>query len=606
MVTANSLNQSMEKAVKHYSSLFKLPSYRKVLLLLALICFCGGFFSSIILFPSLGGFFDGVLLGVSLFLTNLFIDGALSVFISARDQIYDRRRLTALSLFSWSLWFLMIFVGVAFAKLFVLVWVIKFCLLGFSAVTILRMVVLFSTSSAGYVRLFAISILQPCSCIVPFLAFWEPEIGYAMTTIICSSLASLAIGLISTVCFISILDREGKQKLGIPSLSLFKAFLLNWVAELNAPFEKLLEKLGTSQNVDVSLIKFNSSKPKAVIVIPSIHPGPFKNIGSSLLPSMLKSVLEKELGCTVCVPHGLLGHEFDLASQVQNQRIISRIVELASLEGSEVKATPSIKISEGLATAYCQIFGKFVFLALTLAPNTTEDLPQELGVFVHQEAEKYGVTCSSIINAHNSIDGLMNMQDALADLKRVSVICLKKTSSLNQFPFEVGAGTVTPKEYTLKDGMGPGGITAIVAKVGIQKTAYVVIDGNNMVAGLREKILSDLNSIGIEQSEIFTTDTHSVNAVILGDRGYHPIGEAMDHEKLIRYIKEVTLAALSNLEPVKVACSTTTIQDVTVIGDKQLETLCVLTDKTLQKAKRIAIPIFALTGLLLMSILLFF
>jgi len=127
-----------------------------------------------------------------------------------------------------------------------------------------------------------------------------------------------------------------------------------------------------------------------------------------------------------------------------------------------------------------------------------------------------------------------------------------------------------------------------------------------MVAGLREKILSDLNSIGIEQSEIFTTDTHSVNAVILGDRGYHPIGEAMDHEKLIRYIKEVTLAALSNLEPVKVACSTTTIQDVTVIGDKQLETLCVLTDKTLQKAKRIAIPIFALTGLLLMSILLFF
>jgi putative membrane protein len=198
------------------------------------------------------------------------------------------------------------------------------------------------------------------------------------------------------------------------------------------------------------------------------------------------------------------------------------------------------------------------------------------------------------------------MQAALADLKRVAAICLKKTSSLKQLPFEIGAGTVTPKEYTLKDGMGPGGITAIVAKVGIQKTAYVVIDGNNIVAGLREKILSDLNSMGIEQGEIFTTDTHAVNAVILGDRGYHPIGEAMDHGKLIGYIKEVTLSALSDLEPVKVTCSTTTIQNVTIIGDKQLETLSVLIDKTLQKAKRIAIPIFALTGLLLMSILLFF
>lgn len=606
MATADSLNQSMEAAVKHYSSLFKLPSYRKVVLFLALITFGGGFLSTIILFPSFAGLVSGILLGFSLFFTNLIIDFAQSIFISGLDPIYDRRRVVALSLFSWSLWLFFIFVGVAFAELLVLpLWVIRFCFLGFSAVTILRTIVLFSTSSADYTRLFALSILQPCSCIIPFLVFWEPRIGYPIASIVLFSISSLAISLISSLFFISILNHVGTKILGVPSLSLFKAFLLNWIADLNAPFEKLLEKFGTNQNVEVSLIRFNSSKPKAAIIVPSIHPGPFKNIGSSLLPSMLKSALERELNCIVCVPHGLFGHEFDLASQIQNQKIICHVVELASQESSEAKATPFIKISEGLATACCQIFGNFAFLSFTLAPNTTEDLPQELGLFVRQEAEKYGLTCSAIINAHNSIDGTTNMQNALADFKKVTTMCLKKAASMKQLPFEIGAGTVIPKEYGLKEGMGPGGITAVVVKVGIQRTAYVVIDGNNMVTGLREKILSNLNSMQIEEGEIFTTDTHSVNAVILGDRGYHPIGEAMDHGKLISYIKGVTFAALSNLEPVNVAYATTTIPDVKVIGDTQIKTLCLLIDKTLQKAKEVAIPIFTLTGLLLMSILLF-
>jgi len=605
VATTDSLNQSMEKAVKHYSSLFRLPSYRKVVLFLALICFGGGFLSTIILFPSFTGLVSGILLGFSLFFTNLIIDFVQSVFISGRDPIYDRRRVAALSLFSWSLWLFFIFLGVAFAKLLGLPWVIRFCLLGFSVVTILRTVALFSTSSTGYTRLTALSILQPCSCIIPFLVFWEPRIGYPMASIVLFSISSLAISLISSLFFISILNNVGTKTLGVPSLSLFKAFLLNWIADLNAPFEKLLEKFGTNQNVEVSLIRFDSSKPKAAIIVPSIHPGPFKNIGSSLLPSMLKSALERELGCIACVPHGLFGHEFDLASQSQNQKIISHVVELAGQESSEAKATPFIKISEGLATACCQIFGNFALLSFTLAPNTTEDLPQELGLFVRQEAEKYGLTCSVIINAHNSIDGKTSTQNALADFKKVATMCLKKAASMKQLPFEVGAGTVVPKEYGLKEGMGPGGITVVVVKVGIQKTAYVVIDGNNMVTGLREKILLSLSSMEIEEGEIFTTDTHSVNAVILGDRGYHPIGEAIDHGKLIGYIKDITFAALSDLEPVKVACATTTIPDVKVIGDTQIETLCLLIDKTLQKAKEVAIPIFALTALLLMSILLF-
>ncbi len=172
MTAAGSLSQSMDRAVKHYSSLFMIPSYKKVLLLLALTCISGGLLSTVILFPFPEGLVNGLLLGFSLFFVNLIIDYAVSMLILRRDPIYGLRRTAALSLFSWGLWFFFIFVGAAVAMSFGLSWWIRLSLLGFSAVMILRSIVLLSTSSTDYKRLFAASLLQPFSCIIPFLVFW--------------------------------------------------------------------------------------------------------------------------------------------------------------------------------------------------------------------------------------------------------------------------------------------------------------------------------------------------------------------------------------------------------------------------------------------------
>lgn len=605
MTAEISLNQSMDKIIKHYLSLFVLPSCRKVLLFLALCCIGGGLLSTIILFPSFEGLINGFFLGFSILLINLIFDSVVSMRVLRHDPIYDLRRTAALSLFCWALWFLFIFVGVAAAIIFGLSWWIKLCLLGFSAVLILRLIVFNSTSPMDYKRLLAASLLQPFPCIIPFLVLWA-RIDYLFAPHVPLFLIfSLVVSFLSSFSFIFILNRVGEQTLGFPSLSLFKAFLLNWIVGLNAPLEKFLEKLGEEQDIEFSIIKFDASRPKAVIVVPSVHPGPFKNVGSSLLPSTLKAALEKELNCTACVPHGLLGHELDLTSQLQNQKIINDVVATVNFEASQNKATPFIKVSNGLATACCQIFGKATFLSFTLAPKTTEDLPQELGILTRQEAVKHGLDCCAVVNAHNSINGAADAQKTLNALKKVAITCLEKAVSLRSSSFKVGAATVIPKEFSLKDGMGPGGITVVVVKVGKQKAAYVVIDGNNMISELREKILSALQSVGIDEGEVFTTDTHAVNALVLDKRGYHPVGEVMNDEKLISYIREAALAAISDLERVKAACRSITVPDVKVIGAKQLETLCLLTDRTLQKAKKIVVPIFATSGLLLMLFLAF-
>jgi putative membrane protein len=599
--TEGSLNQSIDKAKRHYSSLFFLPSFKKALLIIALFCIGIVGLSTYFVVPSLEGLSIGLLLGGSLFVMNFIFDFVTSKMV-LKDPIFVLRRTVALSYFGWIFWLAFVVLGVAVGILFSVIWWVKLCLLGFSALLTLRTVVFFSTSSTTFSRRLIAALLQPFPCIVPFVTAWiilgVPIVEF-LPYIAISPILACGFGFL----FLTLLDRLGRKTSGVSSMSIFRAFMLNWVAALNGPLEEFFEELGKDEDVEVSLLKFESSKPKAAVIVPLVHPGPFKNIGSSLLPSMLKQEFEKEYHCDACVPLGLLGHELDAASQAQNHKIIDQVLSSAKFHASVDKATQFVRVSEGFVTVSCQVFGKIAFLSFTLAPKTTEDLPQELGKIVREEAEKQGFTHSIVVNAHNSLTDSVKIEASLDTLKRVASKCLEKALSLPSYPFEVGSATIYPKEFSLKDGLGTGGITAIVTKVAEQKTAYVVIDGNNMVSGLREKILSALNSADFQESEIFTTDTHAVSAVVLGERGYHPVGEAMNQELLISYIKQTALSAASHLEPCTAGCLRMVVPKVRVIGGECLESLTLLVDTTIRKAKQIVLPIFALEGLLLILLL---
>ena len=414
------------------------------------------------------------------------------------------------------------------------------------------------------------------------------------------------VGYIASSLLLFSIDRLGKSTYSLPALPLFRAFILDWVDNQNAPLEEYLEKMGENADITVTLLKFDSSKPKAAIIVPLVHPGPFKNIGSSLLPSLLKHEYEKEFGCDTCVPLGILGHELDLASQAQNNKIISQVISSARFEASAGLASPYVTVTEGFATASCQIFADTVLLSFSLSPKTTEDLPQELGQIVSEEGKKYGLKTAIVVNCHNSITDIVEIEENLTSLKDAASTCLQKAVAFPQKPFMVGSATVFPKEFTLKAGMGTGGITAIIVKVENQKTAYVIIDGNNMISGLREKLIAALTGLGFDAAEVFTTDTHAVSGLETGRQGYHPVGEAMDQELLTRYIIEVAKKAESNLE----ACNAGSIQfivpKVTVIGEERLHSITTLVDKAIDKAKHVVAPIFGFEGLVLILLLLLF
>jgi putative membrane protein len=602
MATEHSLNNSMDSAKKHYSSLFLLPSYKRVLLSVAIVCIGGVSLCIFTVFPSI----SSLAFGFSLFAITYISVTIVSKLILKGDAIFTLRRTLMLSLVDWLIWLVFLALGVGLSFWFNwLLWV-KLSLLGFAAIVTLRFLVFNATSFAVMWKRVISVLLEPILCIGGFVVFWASISSAVILQVLPLIILSPIVGYMAVYLLLSSIDRLGEKVFSLPALPLFRAFILNWVTDQNEPLEKYLEAMGKNADVGVTLLKFDASKPKAAIIVPLVHPGPFKNIGSSLLPSLLKQGYEKEFGCDACVPLGILGHELDLTSQTQNYKIVSQVIASARFEASADLASPFVKATDEFATASCQIFGDSAFLSFSLSPKTTEDLPQELGHIVLEEAKKFGLKKAVIVNTHNSITDKVDTEEHLDALLRAASKCLQKAVNQPTKPFMVGAATVFPSELTLKAGMGTGGITAIVVQVEKQKTAYVIIDGNNMISGLREKLLGALVSMGFDESEVFTTDTHAVSALVTGRRGYHPIGEAMDYEVLVRYIGDVAKKAESTLEACKVGCLQFVVPNVRVIGEEKLNSISTLVDRAIVKAKRIVVPIFGLEGLILLLFLLLF
>ncbi|MFQ6067913.1 MAG: DUF2070 family protein [Candidatus Bathyarchaeia archaeon] len=605
MASNKSLKHSIERVVKHYSSLFVLPSHRKIAFFTFLLCIIGGTITVFLLNPSLVLALQFSLL---LFILSTVSDLIIRQVFMKSDPVYNARRCSALSMFSIILWFGFLLCG-SLLTLFFNSWSfwIDLFSFGFAAVCVLRLIVFSSTSFSSYWRVVTSSLVQPIICLLPMF-YVSHFMSYPFdSALMAYFLFSIPASILTAFIFISSVNNVGAESLEIPTTSILKAFLANWMENLKAPLERLFESFGKEKTVDFSLLAFeteNNAKP--MIVVSSFHPGPFNNVGSSLLPFMIQEALEKKIHSVVAVPHGLFGHEFDLSSQKQNQKVLRSILEATNFIKFAKKATQFVRTQKDVAGASCQIFWNCAVLTLTLAPETTEDFPHGIGDFILEEAAKLGLAHVIIINAHNSINGPFDVSRAVEPLKEAALDVLKKASNLKLSSFEVGAAKVVPKEFSFEDGMGPGGISALVFRVDGQTCAYITVDGNNMISGLREKVLDALKELGVDEGEVLTTDTHVVNAIIMTARGYHPLGEVIPHEKLINYIKHAVREALSNLRPASVAWRLGEVANVKVIGEKQIEEMSLLADRALQRAKETAVPLFAAVGLLLAVLLIIF
>lgn len=345
---------------------------------------------------------------------------------------------------------------------------------------------------------------------------------------------------------------------------LLQAFLTSLLSGHSRELEKMMTALGSAEDVGVELFMIKrEGKPSVAFVVSEIHPGPFRAVGSSMFPAIVQQKLGNK-GIHAVVLKGLSSHEKNLASVELSEKVAEKIAEEAEmLETSpnyvKIFRPPARTKFNGVSGFSFEMAGRNI-VVLTLHPQPMEDLPQE----ILPSGQRDRVV---VVDAHNSFD------DALTHLEQETIAKIRKY--LEEFKEEavetnllkIGFARIVPSEVGLAEGMGVGGVSCLVFEADEVRTSLLVADANNAMPWVRTAAFESARKHGCVDTEFCTTDTHMVNGVSLGGRGYHPFGEAIPEQTIRNLFDELHRKAVEDLAPAHAIHKTITVKEVKVFSD---------------------------------------
>ena len=370
--------------------------------------------------------------------------------------------------------------------------------------------------------------------------------------------------------FIRVIDRPWERSLGVSMLDFLRGFIGH--IEGSRELEDFFEQLGQEAIVPVTVLSFRrlDGSEKARWILPRIHPGPMGEIGGGNFPERVAARAEG----LAFPPHATAGHDFNLVTEREVDTILDAVDRAYEKITYSLEATQSVRVQSGEAKMLGQAFDDSALLVSTYAPGFADDVEYAVGLSAATEARTAGHKNVLLVDAHNSNNGLDG-----PDLGHVTPGS-KRSFDMIEAAGDVGRRLATAPRGELLlgtawddtpwgpvDGIGPLGIRVTVTEVDGQTTAYVLVDGNNMEPGLRDRIIDALDD-RIDVSEVMTTDTHIVNTV----KADNQVGSVLDHDELIGLVSDLVDEALADCEPVSAGMATERAE-VTVFGNDRTETL---------------------------------
>jgi len=419
-----------------------------------------------------------------------------------------------------------------------------------------------------------------------------------------NSLANLILPSIITITgllYILHIEITGKRYYGLGPISLLRAFLRLWSNKDPTKLESELSKISTTTNYTARLLVFyNDNKPIGALASVPIHPGPMMHMGSSNLPSELMKQLWNDTNIAIMPFHVPSNHESDLILSSDREKVIS-IIKTAISETQttteKVYITRLIEVHESQIKVKAFLINSTPIITVTAAPLPMEDLPENIVSYVNQLASQLNFKEPIIIDTHNSLSN--NRSEILPDsiVMNASIKAIEKAlielKKLEQKPGKIGfSKTAFPGKP--HEGYGEGGIITIVLEPQNEEPFYLTLfDSNNMITGLREKILNETLKIGFN-GELCTTDTHSVVALTPGGKGYSMLGENGNNDEIIKIVTNQLKSI--KLKDVTVKDLKITITNLKVLG-KSLYKLDEMTKKYVTKGEMYPIIMFILSTL---------
>jgi len=363
------------------------------------------------------------------------------------------------------------------------------------------------------------------------------------------------------------MDLPIRREFGVSSLDFVRGFLA-LVAFGEREIDEFFEPVAVTNDLPLGVFAARKSDGmvKSVMVVPYLHPGPFGTVGGGELPARL----QRGLSAPVLVFHGTCNHDQNPASSKVCDRLADFTCDV--IDGLEYGgASRSVRVEEGDVKVLGQRFGDSALLVTTLAPACTEDVELGVGLVAMEAARSAGIGDVAVVDAHNAaVAGPGQLLQGDPRSRDYIDACRSATRELAKLKMQkVEVGFAASRPYLgLAHGIGDLGITAAVVRVGGQLTAYVNIDGNNLVGGLRELVLEGLGA-EFDHVEVTTSDSHVGNTFSRTNF----VGENLDKDALVKEIRSVCGEALADLEPVETGGVVKTAKGLRVLGSQQASKL---------------------------------
>jgi putative membrane protein len=340
-----------------------------------------------------------------------------------------------------------------------------------------------------------------------------------------------------------------------------------------------------------SLVFRRDGRPDVILTSPNIHPGPLGDIGGGNLPKILHASFPGE----VLVAHGCATHDFNPVSADEIHIVVKAVQESMKSLSFHPAAGRSRWFLQGSVSLLAQRFGDSILLVATRSPSRTEDLDLGLGLtFLAEGNAVYAHTV--FVDAHNSAgdigDGVYSGTRIATDYHSAVKEAVGAGRGEGMDRFRIGVSRV-PVPYGLQQGFADLGVQALVVEAQGQKTAYVLMDGNNIATGAREVFTGGIRDMA-DHVEVMTTDTHLVNTI----SGKNPIGQEVPPEDIIPYVRQAVQAATDDLAPAEVAGATAWCRNVTVFGNQRIAQLVSTVNTTFIFLAPVGLAIFFTSFLL--------
>jgi len=299
-------------------------------------------------------------------------------------------------------------------------------------------------------------------------------------------------------------------------LELVTAYLSYALTRDKGALERVLLKLSRERRVPVyALDLFDERGAWGTVVVPHVHPGPFRDIGSSRLPSLVVEAARKR-GLECVVLHGASTHGEDLVSELDAARVAEAAASLLGEALCEGRALGLGASSDGVTRAIALALESGWSLVFVERLNGgMEDVPLQL-------AEEVGDRVV-LVDLHNSFDdprpspspGDAVGRSIIANAR--AAIEVARTNACSGW----SAG-IASAQGKWNEEVGSAGVSVLALTRENCSLLVAVYDANNALRSFRDRFY-ELAAGSCAIVLLATSDTHELTGSRAGST-YRPLG----------------------------------------------------------------------------------